>query len=311
MSSGRSQTIKNLKGCAIMDGHFKLKKLLGAGAFGTVYLAERVAKGAENDGERFAVKVMPRPDKETPGMQQLAGELLLQMKVSGHKNVLHARELSSSMLKGEKFACVRMDLCEGDMRNAMSKRVINSESHIREAFLQVLDGVMHLHKHNVYHRDLKFDNVLYVKEGKEINVKIADFGLATGKKVITDGSYAGTSRFMPPECISPTYRRSKGYSPAKQDIWALGIMLAALCGGKFPWLLACSSNVRFQVYANDSSILNTYLLNASDELVEMLRHRILTVDPTKRASLEEIRQFVATAPLVKTEKGFFSKLFSS
>ena len=42
-----SQNIKKLEGCSIMNGHFKLGKLLGSGAYGTVYSAVRAGKVLE------------------------------------------------------------------------------------------------------------------------------------------------------------------------------------------------------------------------------------------------------------------------
>ncbi|KAK7460999.1 hypothetical protein VKT23_008926 [Stygiomarasmius scandens] len=305
----QSQTIKSLEGCFIMDGHFELKKLLGAGAFGTVYLAERVARGKENDGERFAVKVLPMPrHASTQEKQLLVAELLLQMEVSGHKNVVHAREVSHATLKGEEFACIRMDLCEGgDMLDALREGIFDSQKQARSAFLQVIDGVMHSHHRGVFHRDLKYENVLCASKGKESCLQIADFGLATKETLITNGHCAGTPRYMPPECISRAFRGPQGYSPAQQDIWAIGTMLALLCGD-LPWQVACPvSDPKFAADLQDPSTFS--LKHASDELVNFLRTKIFTVDPSKRASLEEIRDFVKRKPLFEKE-GFFSRLFS-
>ncbi|KAK7470236.1 Serine/threonine protein kinase [Stygiomarasmius scandens] len=314
MSYQHSQ-IKSLEGCFIMDGHFELKKLLGAGAFGTVYLAERVARGKENDGEKFAVKVLSVPKGESVQKMQLVDELLLQMEAAGHKNVLRAKEVSHVTLKGEEFACIRMDLCEGgDMLDALKEGTFDEEKRARSAFLQVIDGVMHSHKNGVFHRDLKYENVLCTTEGKELCLKIADFGLATKHTVVPYGYYAGTPRYMPPECVSLALQNPQGYSPAQQDIWAIGMMLALLCSGKkLPWGIACPvSDPDFLAYSMDSSMLRGELGYASDELVDFLRFRVLTVDPSQRASLQEIRDFVEKKALFKKE-GLFSKfkLFKS
>ncbi|KAK7460433.1 hypothetical protein VKT23_009152 [Stygiomarasmius scandens] len=313
MSSGYSQTIKNLNGCTIMDGHFVLKKLLGAGAFGTVYLAERVSRGKGGDKERFAVKVMPKHAPTSLEKKQLNDELLLQMAASGHRNVLKAREVSHATLKGEEFVCIRMDLCKQDMLDAIYEGAFDSEERARSAFLQIVDGVMHSHENGVYHRDLKFENILCSGKGKDFSLQIADFGLATKESIITNGWYAGTSKFMPPECISSAYRRPQGYSPAQQDTWAIGFMLAMVCGNNMnPWDIACPNrDARFDYYTEDTSRLRGMLPDASDELIEMLRFKVLTVDPSERASLQELRSFIETAPLFKKEKGFFSKLFNS
>ncbi|KAF5346929.1 hypothetical protein D9758_010156 [Tetrapyrgos nigripes] len=102
-----SQNIKNLTGVSIMNGHFKLQNLLGSGAFGTVYCAVRTSgKGAGK--EKFAVKVMPRPEEKSMKKWLLDEELRLQATVGGHKNVVAVKEVSYEVLKGESYACIRM-----------------------------------------------------------------------------------------------------------------------------------------------------------------------------------------------------------
>ncbi|KAK7470085.1 CBL-interacting serine threonine-protein kinase [Stygiomarasmius scandens] len=289
----QSQTIKSLEGCFIMDGHFELKKLLGAGAFGTVYLAERVARGKENDGERFAVKVLPMPrHASTQEKQLLVAELLLQMEVSGHKNVVHAREVSHATLKGEDFACIRMDLCEGgDMLDALREGTLDSQKQARSAFLQVIDGVMHSHQRGVFHRDLKYENVLCACKGNSHH----QWTLCRYTALHASRMYLAPSEDLKDTLL---HNRTSGGS---------GLWLALLCGD-LPWQVACpASDPNFAAYLQDPSTFS--LEHASDELVNFLQTKIFTVDPSKRASLQEIRDFVKRKPLFGKE-GFFSRLFS-
>ncbi|THV04737.1 kinase-like protein [Dendrothele bispora CBS 962.96] len=272
-----SFTIQELEGCSIMDGHFKLKKLLGSGSFGTVYLATRARPGVGKEiGEKFAVKVIPRPELASEEKKKLDAELKLQAMAGGHWNVVEVREVSYETLKGEEFACIRMDLSEGgDMARAIRKGVFNKEERVRSAFLQIIDGMLHCHENGVYHRDLKPGNVLFSMEGKNIRMRIADFGLATDEKVCNDGRFPGTPKYMPPG-------------------------------------LSMSVDPFFRAYMDDPSMLGQYLPRASNELVRMLRRSVLTLDPSSRVSLQELRDFVETAPLFKEgrEKGFLAKIFN-
>lgn len=49
----------------------------------------------------------------------------------------------------------------------------------RSMFLQLLDGLEHIHKQGIAHRDLKPENILF---DSSFNIKIADFGFACLKE---------------------------------------------------------------------------------------------------------------------------------
>jgi serine/threonine protein kinase len=303
-----SQNIEKLEGCFIMNGHFKLTKVLGTGAFGTVYTAVRaVGKGV---GEKFAVKVMPRPDVG-PKQKLMLDELRLQAAVGGHKNVVEVREVSNETLNGESYACIRMDLCDvGDIFTATRKGVFDKEERVRSAVLQIIDGMIHCHQRQVFHRDLKPDNILCSMEGKDVRVRIADFGLATDQQVCyeEDGVY-GTMKYMPPE----RFRLSQAgatYSPEKQDTWAIGYILATMCNGKFPWAMASATDPWFRRYLEDADVLAELLPLVSQELVKVLKGALDT-SPASRMSLKELREHVEKVPLFKKEekRGFWAKLF--
>jgi serine/threonine protein kinase len=73
-----------------------------------------------------------------------------------------------------------MDLVRGgELFNAVVAEGRLNESSARLYFQQLIDGISYCHRRRLYHRNLKFDNLLLSKD--KTTLKISDFGLASIK----------------------------------------------------------------------------------------------------------------------------------
>lgn len=89
--------------------------------------------------------------------------------------------------------------------------------------IQVFEGVGHMHKNQVLHRDLKPDNIFWVTESPAV-VKVGDFGLATSLlDHRTLFETCGTAAYMAPEVLQRKVLQTKA-----MDVFSLGATLFAI-----------------------------------------------------------------------------------
>ena len=104
-------------------------------------------------------------------------------KGGGHKNVIRIHELfeskdkiylSMELARGGSF----LDMLRGKVSTQMPGRCLFDLNAARKLFRQLLQGVLHMHRHNIVHRDIKPDNILISSGEGEPVLKLCDFGCA-------------------------------------------------------------------------------------------------------------------------------------
>jgi pimeloyl-ACP methyl ester carboxylesterase len=199
-------------------GRFLVKRTLGSGGMGAVYLAE------DRDlGRQVAIKVMHRSDNEA--YRRFRREAMAVAQLS-HPAVVQIYELGidgsvpylvMEYVPGGTIA----DLGEEPLPWRRATRLIASAAR----------GLGAAHAVGIVHRDLKPANLLLPDRNGDL-AKVADFGVAklAGSEALThEGAVIGTLGYLAPE-------QARGEPvDARADLWALGATWFRLLTGRRPF----------------------------------------------------------------------------
>ena len=203
-------------------GIWTLRREIGRGAYGVVYLAE----GA--DGEQVAVKVCRRADIGEEGYaRELRGAKLFRL-IPPQEGLVRMLDLVETDWG---FYTV-LELADNEFDDAFLQspdtyhpktlaRVIAGEKALPfgecvKLALSLASGLAVLQRHHLLHRDIKPGNILYVG-GRPV---LSDPGLLVEEEEAS--SLVGTKGYVPPEA----------FTAAASDIYSLGLTLKAARFGR-------------------------------------------------------------------------------
>ncbi|MBA3607671.1 MAG: protein kinase [Chthoniobacterales bacterium] len=217
-------------------GRYTLKKILGRGGMGVVWLAR------DEELEReVALKFLPDLvvlDKAL--LSDLKRETRRSLELT-HKNIVRIYDFVQS----ENSACISMEYIDGDtlsnLRAEKEGKVFQPDE-IAAWTAQLCDALDYAHNHaRIIHRDLKPANLMVNQKG---DLKVSDFGIARSlgdsmSKLTMASGTSGTLVYMSPQQLDG----ERGSH--LDDIYSLGATLYDLLTGKPPFY---SGNVDRQIH---------------------------------------------------------------
>ena len=242
-------------------GGYELLSPIGKGSFSKVMLARHLVTGAE-----VAVKIInkydfPRASQEAAILQKLS-----------HPNIIQLFQVVDT--DDQKFLFME-HMPGGHLFGYLRKNGPMAEADARPVFRQMTSAIQYCHHQGVIHRDLKPGNILLDGEN---NIKVADFGISTEFSDNELQTFCGTVSYMAPEVL-----KFQPYDRRKVDSWSLGVILYKMLTGKLPFERTSFENQKQQIIRGHFCIPDSL----SVECQELLK-KLLTVDPSQRASLEGI-----------------------
>lgn len=205
-------------------GRYEVRRLLGQGAFATVYL------GWDPQLCREVVIKRPRQDREWPAseMERFAAEArtIARLNLPGVAAVYDVFEVAGD------WCAVQQYIAGETLRHWMAKQSVPPETdRVIEIVCAVAETVGAAHQQQVIHRDLKPENILI---GDDLRVWVIDFGLALhiSERSQWGGMVAGSRDYLAPEQVRGLTHKID----ARADVWAIGALLYELLTGQRPFL---------------------------------------------------------------------------
>jgi hypothetical protein len=203
-------------------GRCRLTRRVGRGGMGSVYLALHVDLGVQR-----AVKLMPRKLAAEPAVVERFLDEGRMLAALNHAHLLRVYDVG---VTDDRPYIVMQFAGGGSLAAAMRRSGRVRLLYALEVALAIAEGLAHAHAHDVVHRDVKPDNVLFTDDG---TVTVADFGLArtagTATELSRRGLLLGSPAYMSPE------QCAGGVLTDATDIYSLGVSLYQMLAGRRPF----------------------------------------------------------------------------
>ena len=285
------------QGALLQNGKYKVVRYLSSGNFGNTYIVENTGMQVQFAMKEFflrnicyrtggsGISVSPAVDPEKVNIQrEKFKKEARRLYGLTSKHLVHVND----MFEENGTVYYVMDFVKGESLASYMERKRQPLTEEQTLYIlnQLLDGLDEVHAKQIWHLDLKPENLMIDSSG---NVVIIDFGAS--KQVGQSGKYTGTSNIL---CYTP------GYAPTEQvnqnmdaigpwtDIYALGATLFNLLTGIDP------STV------NPSALQFPRTVSAR---TQQLVRRMMSIDQNQRPqSIAEVRRLLASASSEKKSK---------
>jgi serine/threonine protein kinase len=219
-------------------GVYTVVRRVGAGGFGTLYQVER-------DGKHYALKLSRErlgsltPEKRKRFEDRTDREVAA-LKSLRHPNIVSIYAVDRWPELETGFPFLVMEFVEGEGLDAWCRGGSPSLLRICEVFEKIGRAVHHMHERQLFHRDLKSENVLVRSDGEPV---LVDFGIARARasyRVTRQLDVVGTSTHYAPEYLrhvySDAFERGEDFEwTAATDLHAVGYMMYELLSGRPPF----------------------------------------------------------------------------
>lgn len=214
------EDLTNLPQDFILANRFRIQQRLGSGGFAVTYKVFDAF-----DDRTYVLKLVIKDRRST--FDRFIREYKLLKNTPKHPNVVDT-VFAYRLADTQQTPFIVFEYVNGlDVSDLIDNETLSLEDSVCIA-RETAEGLVHLHKHGVYHQDVKPSNLLWTDKG----VRIIDFNVAVTENDEVKGG-GGTRRYLPPD-----YDYSNEPEAADRmdrDLYALGISFYECLTGKYPF----------------------------------------------------------------------------
>lgn len=279
------------------------KEEIDSGGFAKVYLSCHRTHGL------VAIKTVFTGEKSKSYNNDLYEEGKMMYKLN-HERIV---KLLGIILEDGNYALVMEYMTKGNLLHVL-KQVTVPVSVKARFILEIIEGMMYLHKQNLIHKDLKPENILV---NDEFHAKIADLGVAafqkwssltkeetarqrphSRSKSTEKTKNAGTLSYMAPEHLQSLNVKAT----EKSDIYSFAVVIWVILANKEPYENAINSNqVLHCVTSGDRPDVQESLQCGLHEASDLME-QCWSVKPEDRPTFQECEKIFRPIYCEKYEK---------
>lgn len=156
-----------------------------------------VSASNTKNSQKVAIKFIPIKYFQRDGKEDLI------MRQLNHPNIIKLIDSFLYPIKNPRFFAIVMPLAILDLDTYIYNNGPLSEAMVWKIMKDSLKAIKYMHKNNIWHRDIKLENILVVEEGYNgLSIVISDFGISDIIETeIYHGRCVGTLQFAAPELL--------------------------------------------------------------------------------------------------------------
>jgi len=206
----------------IVEGKYKIERMVGKGGMGAVFLAHDLTLDRE-----VAIKVLPPDISQDPKViQRFQQEAKTAAKLD-HTNIIPIYRVES---EGGLNYFVMKYIAGTSLEDVLEQKQALTAEYIQRVLWEAACALGHAHQRGIVHRDVKPANIMFDHDGR---VMLTDFGISKALQAASGftgtGMIIGTPHYMAPE-------QAKGQQvDGRADQYSMGVVGYRMITGQLPF----------------------------------------------------------------------------